>query len=171
MRPSDDIVAAEPEQRRQRRRRRRPATTLTNGQRAAVEAAQSSPSLSLCLLPTGRVADSPLSLSAHSCVCECVLVFLLRVLRCFSSASVWCLCRSGLASRFSPLLLQHINYTAQHMRRSAMEQAEDEPAPVLPELKQYQIILKKARRSCRYYKKTSQIWRVNILIGNTHVLP
>lgn len=133
MRPSDDIVAAEPEQRRQRRRRRWPATTLTNGQRAAAEAAQSSPSLLNCLLPNGRVADSPLSLC--TCVCECVLVFLLRVLRCLSSASVWCLCRSGLASRFSPLLLQHINYKAQHMRRSAMEQAEDEPAPVLPQPK------------------------------------
>lgn len=156
MRPSDDIVAAEPEQRRQRRRRRRPATTLTNGQRAAAVAAQACPSPSLPPSHWQSSRLSSLSLSAHSCVCECVLVFLLRVLRCFSSASVWCLCRSGLASRFSPLLLQHINYTAQHMRRSAMEQAEDEPAPVLPELKKYQIILKKARRSCRYYKKLAR---------------
>lgn len=137
MRPSDDIVAAEPEQ----RRRRRPATTLTNGQRAAAEAAQSS--LSLSLPPSHWQSSRLFSLSAQ-CVCECVLVFLLRVLRCLSSASVWCLCRSGLALRFSPLLLQHINYNAKHMRRSAMAQAEDEPAPVLPELKNSQIIQKKS---------------------------
>lgn len=91
------------------RRPRNPLLQMDSGQRSAK---QRSP-FSLRSKPLSKEQVTKVCLCAHVnvflclclCLCVYVLLFLLRVLRCWSRCSL-SLCR-GLASRFSPLLCVH----------------------------------------------------------------
>lgn len=154
MRPSDDIVAAEPEQRRQRRRRRRPATTLTNGQRAAAEAAQSSPSLPPSHWQSSRLS----SLSLHIRVCVSVYWYFFCAFFAASAqpqsgvSAAAALRRAFLLCCCSILTTPRNICEGQQWNRQRMS----EPGPVLPEPKKRQIIQKNAKRSYQYYKKLAR---------------